>query len=104
MVLQLALSAPSMVVIDRDNHTRMTTTGQWIVCVATGKNAMLTGEVGPPVGDPGLFEIYDTEEHAKAACDALEDEEYAERVDIPAGRQGTVLAVKRGSLHFITSA
>ena len=103
MVLQLALSAPSMVVIDRDNQTRMTTTGHWIVCVATGKNAMLSGEVGPPVGDPGLFEIYDTEEHAKAACDALEDEEYSERADIPAGRQGTVLAVKRGSLHFITS-
>ena len=91
--------------MDKDNHTRGTKSGQWLLCVNVSDDE--EANAGAQTAAVGSFEVYDTKEHAVARRTALKDGTAPAAGAVGARPEGLVSDdmqnVKRHGLHNITS-
>ena len=91
--------------VDKDNHTRSTKSGQWLLCVNVSDDE--EASAGTQTAAVGSFEVYDTKEHAVARRSALKDGTAPAAGAVGARPEGLVSDdmqnVKRHGLHNITS-
>ena len=95
------LKVGSVCKIDKENASRGTHVGQFMVCTA-----IFESPLDPSVFDKGTYEVYDTEEHASERAAqthnerALLDAASATTIE---GLQTTHASLKRSDLHHFTS-
>ena len=87
--------------IDKENASRGTHVGQYIVCTAVYEST-----TDPSVLDSGTYEVYDTEEHATDRAAQTHNDrallDAASAITI-SGKQSTHAAIKKSELHHFTS-